>query len=506
MKRTTKSKKASKAPKSRSQKFNDLEKTDFPDFKRIADGKKIDIEKLTKKMFPTSSMKFKKVSGKNGSRVIHDSDSHDILPIESQIVGFKQMGVQGFSGVDPHIIEHFAQDYCFQGWQFNAYLATTPYISKACTMPGDDALATGFSFVPHGTKDKKLIETLEYITNDDQEFDLEGSLKKFEYNKRVFGFAIAIPCFAEGFYDAINNPNGIDMSVPLVDYGILKGKTFLGWSVIDPYWLTPEFDSDAESNPAHKNYFKPTWWTINGAKRCTVHKSWCIYAKQVMVADIVAPTYLWGGPSIPQMCYRRLFAADKCANEAEMVAMSKRLVAVTGCNTRKMAAKPDYGRKVMESFELNRDNWGMIALGAGQDIKQLDTYITEFNQLITTQYQLFCGIVEIPAPKMMMSPLTGFANSGQYEWKIYAANVKKVQHIMEIMLKATYRIFSATIGKDLTFDVKFNEIDIPTLKEQAEITYEEARAKKFNAEADAVQKMAKAKSAETHKGVVERVS
>ena len=56
----------------------------------------------------------------------------------------------------------------------------------------------------------------------------------------------------------------------------------------------------------------------------------------------------------------------------------------------------------------------------------------------------------------------------------------------------------------MKFDVKFNEIDIPTLKEQAEITYEEARSKKFEAEAEAVRKMAAQKSAETHKGVLER--
>ena len=482
-----------KAPKSRTQKFNDGGKIDIPDYKSLA--KKVDVCQLEKKMFP-SSMKFKTIAHNGGRRAIQDSDSHDIIPNGPQYIGFRQIGVQGFTGVDPHILEHFAQDYCFQGWQFNAYLATTPYISKACIMPGDDAIATGFNYSPKSPcKNKKLLDTLDEITNDDQDFCLEGSLKKFEYNKRVFGFALAVPCFAED----------VDMENPLKDFLTLRGKTFLGWSVIDPYWLTPEFDQNAESNPAHRDYFKPTWWIINGgAGRKRVHKSWCIYAKQVMVADIVAPTYLWGGPSIPQMCYRRLYAADKCANEAEMVAMSKRLVAVTGCNTRKMAANPEYGRRTMEAFELNRDNWGMIALGSGQDIKQLDTYITEFNQLITTQYQLFCGIVEIPAPKMMMTPLTGFANSGEYEWKIYAANVKKVQHLMEIMLKATYRIMSATAGFDLKFDVKFNEIDIPTLKEQAEITYEEARAKKFKAEAEAVRRMAAQKSAETHKSVMER--
>ena len=50
---------AKKAPKSRTQKFNDGGKIDIPDYKSLA--KKVDVCQLEKKMFP-SSMKFKTIA------------------------------------------------------------------------------------------------------------------------------------------------------------------------------------------------------------------------------------------------------------------------------------------------------------------------------------------------------------------------------------------------------------------------------------------------------------
>ena len=52
--------------------------------------------------------------------------------------------------------------------------------------------------------------------------------------------------------------------------------------------------------------------------------------------------------------------------------------------------------------------------------------------------------------------------------------------------------------------MEFGDVDVPTITEKAEILYEEARAQKFFAEAEALKRMEKLKSAETHKSVKER--
>jgi hypothetical protein len=113
--------------------------------------------------------------------------------------------------------------------------------------------------------------------------------------------------------------------------------------------------------------------------------------------------------------------------------------------------------------------------------------------LTTAQYGILCAEVEIPAPKFMMAQLTGFANSGNYEIKLYANNIKKLTTSQFApLVKQTIRFETACqTGKPITMDVRFGDVDIPTVVEQAEILYEQARAAKFAEEAKAIKKGAK---------------
>lgn len=465
--------------------------TEIPDIAKIAEPNYRAIED---RIFPVKVKTGKiKKNGEDVSTISFTDSGSTIIPNDPIYLGFRQPPPNRITHIPEQILEHFGNRIYFIGWQACAYLAEHPFIYKACMMPGDDALACGYKVTPRNKKSKVASAVMDMIEDDD--FGLDDTLRKFEYNKRVFGFGFAIPCFEKP----------VDMEKPLVDYTQVSGNRFLGWSIVDPYWLTPQFDEESQTNPAYKDYFRPTWWRVN-SKGTLVHKSWVVKVDNTMMADITAPTYLWGGISIPQLCYERVWAADKTANEAPMVALSKRLLAVTNCNLRKMAGNSEYAKRQFDNLRYGRDNWGVIALDRNQDIKQVDTVLSEFNQTITTQYQLFCGIVEVPAPKMMMAPLTGFANSGQYENKVYAANVKKIQdNEFNKLIKRTYRFAAATFGEDIRFDVEWGEMDIPTITEQAEIEYEKSRAKKFAAEAKAVTKMAGTKSAETHKSAKERI-
>ena len=211
-----------------------------------------------------------------------------------------------------------------------------------------------------------------------------------------------------------------------------------------------------------------------------------------VVPDILKPTYYYGGVPLTQMAYERLYAADKVANEAQMLAMSKRLL-VMEANVQKMAARPEFARNVMENLKWNRDNWGVLPVPKDTKVQQLDSYITEFNQLITTQYQLFCAIVQIPAPKLMMTPLTGFASTGTYEWKVYAQSIMQIQkNEFRPFLEKHFQILTATMGSAKKYDIEFGKIDVPTLMEEATIEYNKARAYMNVKKADETMLLAKA--------------
>jgi len=365
------------------------------------------------------------------------------------------------NSIDETILRHYGRHF-FIGWNACSLLVQHPLMSRACSIPGEDAIAVGYEVKPRDRKYSK--QSVRELLDESDAMELNESLRQLDAHKRIFGSALAIPCFEED----------IDMSNALIDLGILKGKHFLGWSIVDPYWVTPILDERSAQDPTYKDYFRPTWWKKpNGGE---IHKSWCVHLVNTVVPDILKPTYYYGGVPLTQMAYERLYAADKVANEAQMLAMSKRLLVVES-NVQKMAARPEYAKKVMQDLQWNRDNWGVLPVPPNTKVQQIDTMLTEFNQLITTQYQLFCAIVQIPATKLMMTPMTGFASTGNYEWKVYAQGEMQIQeNEFRPLMEKHFQILTATKGKPAKFDIEFNAIDVPNLVEQATIEYNEARA------------------------------
>ena len=223
-------------------------------------------------------------------------------------------------GVVGKCIKHFAARNFFLGDQINGWFRQNCFVYKACSMPGDDAVACGYEIKPRGGKDKKLVQDLMDKFNSES-FNLDDTMREFDCNKRGYGGAIMVPCFEED----------IDMSTPLVDYSQFKGKTFLGWTNIEPYCLNPEFEPQSRelNDPTYKFHMQPTWWNVYGStdgvnyvKR--IHRSWCFFRRNMITSRIYQPTYKFLGPSVPQMILERLYSAEVCANESSMLLRSKR--------------------------------------------------------------------------------------------------------------------------------------------------------------------------------------
>ena len=394
--------------------------------------------------------------------------------------------LMGFKGPMGKALKHFGARNFFLGDQVNAWFDQNCFVNKADTMPGEDAVAAGYDFKVRGKSDKKLVNELEEMFHTEQ-FNLDESLVLFEHNKRCFGAAIMVPCFEE---------DDVDMSVPLVDYSQLKGKTFLGWTNIEPYYLCPSFDPESRSlsDPTYKFYMVPDRWLVYGTNTDTtpakdIHRSWIFFRRHVPTSKLYQPQYKWQGPSVPQMILERLYSAEVCANESSMLLRSKRSF-VMEADVRKMAANPEWARKFLKNCSANSDNWGVRVVPHNSNAKQMDSYLSECMPLTTAQYGILCAEVDIPSPKFMMAQLTGFANSGNYEVKLYAQKEKILQkNDLSPAVKQTAKIaYACLTGKTLDFDVTFGDVDVPTVEERANILYEEARAAKFTAEAEEIKK------------------
>ena len=445
-----------------------------PNFKEILDS--FNPSEVLKRNFQRTVMDVKGAEGDETFAM--DSICQCEHPVTPNGPDFLSMNVNPMypNAIDETILRHYGRHF-FIGWNACSLLDQHPLMSRGCSIPGEDAIAVGFSIKARERSNKKFDQML---MDESEAMDISESLRQLDAHKRIFGSALAMPCFEED----------VDMSNPLVDMSVLKGKHFLGWSIVDPYWVTPILDKRSATDPTYKDYFKPTWWKKPGGEE--VHKTWCIHLVNTIVPDILKPTYYYGGVPLTQMAYERLYAADKVANEAQMLAMSKRLL-VMEANIQKLAARPEYARKTMENLKWNRDNWGILPVPKDTKVQQLDSYITEFNQLITTQYQLFCAIVQIPAPKLMMTPLTGFASTGNYEWKVYAQNLMQIQkNEFKPFLEKHFQILTATIGDSKKYDIEFGKVDVTTLAEEAHIQYEQSRAYLNKKKGDETELLAKA--------------
>ena len=356
----------------------------------------------------------------------------------------------------------------FITWTTCAQFAQHEIINRACAVRGEDAVAVGYKISyadsdqaekgggKETKEDKEKSDYLAALMKVTKRMGIDEILRKLDYNKCVFGIGIAVPTF----------DGDVDMSLPFnID---TKGlETYTGYTVIEPYWLIPQFDEEAASDPSSKHFFEPTWWRLPNGK--LIHRSWCTKVVNSYVSDILKPTYIYGGIPLTQMIYERVFAADKCANEAPMLALTKRLL-VVDANIQQVLADPKHVKDLMDVVTYCRTNWGVMFKQPTANINQIDTSLGEYDQLIMTQYQLVASIAQMPATKLLKVTPTGFQSTGEYEWKDWAQSLMDVQE-MEFtpLLERHFQLLSKKKGKLVAVNIRWNAVDAPTAKEKADI-------------------------------------
>jgi len=350
----------------------------------------------------------------------------------------------------------------FIGYQMCALLAQQWLISKACLMPAKDATRNGFDItVNDGTEvDPEILDEIRRL---DVQFKLNKNLIQFVQMGRIFGIRIAMFIVESNDPDYYKNPFNPD--------GITPGS-YKGISQIDPYWITPQLDSEASGNPMSINFYEPTWWTINGI---LVHRTHLIIYRTEEVTDILKPTYIFGGIPIPQKICERVYAAEKTANEAPMLALTKR----TDVLKVDLAQAEMFPAKInarLDKFVATRDNYGVKTIGIDDEMTQFDTSLTDLDAVIMTQYQLVAAAANVPAVKLMGTPPKGFNSTGEYEEANYHEELESIQsHDLTPLIERHHLLLIRSyIAPKFNIEpfhttVSWNELDAMTTKEQAEL-------------------------------------
>lgn len=355
----------------------------------------------------------------------------------------------------------------FIGWQSMAVLMQNWLISRACAIPAEDAIAPGWqlSYIDGADADndgdtetqRKQAKRLQEMEDAARKFGIAEICKKAEVLKRGFGYCLVVP-----------RVDGVDMSKPF-NIDAIRKESYKGLTVIEPIWIMPQFAEDGR-DPASPDFYNPAWYVIAGNANKRIHRSWVVKLVNVPVADVLKPTYFFGGVSLTQQIFRRVYAAETVANEAPNLAMTKRMVCVEG-NVENAIANPDLAEERMRAAIEWRDNYGILLTDNDSKVTQLETSLNDFEALIMTQYQLVASIAQMPVTKLLKVQVKGFDNAGEYETNDYNQTLRTIQANDYTPIVELHNLLygKSEYGEKLGLSVRWNEILTPTPKENAEI-------------------------------------
>ena len=350
----------------------------------------------------------------------------------------------------------------FIGYQLCAILAQQWLISKCCLMPAKDATRNGYEItINDGTNVPP--EIMDYLRDADVRYKIPKNLIQFVQMGRVFGIRIAM------FIVESNDPDYY--LKPFNPDGVMPGS-YKGVSQIDPYWITPQLDADAAGNPASINFYEPTWWVINGKP---VHRTHLIIFRTEEVSDILKPSYIFGGVPIPQKIAQRVFAAESTANEAPMLAATKR-TDVIKIDLTKAAANPVGVANRLNQYVETRNNYGVKTIDLDDEFLQFDTSLNDLDAVIMTQYQLVAAAAGVPSVKLLGTSPKGFNTTGEFEEANYHEELESIQeHDLSALLQRHHLlVIRSDVCSEFNIEpfdtaISWNSLDAMTAKELAEL-------------------------------------
>lgn len=363
----------------------------------------------------------------------------------------------------------------FPGFQTLAIIAQHWLVAKAVTMPPKDAVRNGYSVKVSGGDKERSTAILAAIKRADKRMGIKKHMVQFVRFGRIFGIRI-------GLY-LVDTPDPATYYGNPFNIDAVRPGSYRGISQIDPYWCMPELSMQASSNPTAQDFYEPTWWTINGMR---IHRSHLVIYKGEEVADVLKPSYLFGGISIVQRIANRVYAAERTADEAPALAMSKRVRTLATSLAQAVANQGDF-EAAMEWRALVMNNFSTDVIDKTKDqVTYFDTSLADLDTVIMTQYQLVAAVAECPATRLLGTTPKGFNSSGDYEADSYRETLRTIQDDeMTEMLERHHALLVQSIIKPnpgkygevdtLELEVNWNPIDVPKAGEKADIDLKNAQ-------------------------------
>jgi phage-related protein (TIGR01555 family) len=360
-----------------------------------------------------------------------------------------------FNRVNQSVLSYYIMSSSFIGYQAMGIIGQHWLVAKGCYQKGRDALRRGYDITRNdgeelSTEDSKLI-----IAAD----------KKYKVKKNMIRGVGMNNMFGIRHIMFKNTDKNFDYSKPFNPDAFKNGK-YAGISQIDPYWISPWLEAEDLNDPTSINFYDPEFWQVQGKK---IHKSHMVILIGEEVSDILKPSYRYGGVSIAQKVYERVYAAERTANEAPQLTMTKRL------NVRKVDLEKAQANKArfinnLKAANEYRDNYGQMVIGTGEELHQLETSLSDLDSVITSQYEIVCSIFDIPASKLLGTGHNGFS-TGETDEDYYISSLETLQGTdLEDIANAHYqRLIPSLFNESFDVEVVWKPLKVMSDKDLAEV-------------------------------------
>ncbi len=388
--------------------------------------------------------------------------SHAMDDGEGTPIPLQSMGISGAYQVPQQLANWYAMQ-SFIGYQACAIIAQHWLVDKACTMPGDDAVRHGWEL--NVADEEEMPDDVRNAIKDwDHKNNIKQELSEFNRFNNIFGIRVAL-------FD-IRSDDPDYYTKPFNEDGITEGS-YRGISQVDPYWMMPMLTAESTSDPSSMHFYEPEYWIISGRK---YHRSHLIIIRGPEPADILKPTYIFGGIPMTQRIYERVYAAERTANEAPLLSLNKRTTAIH-TDLSEMILNQDKFEERLMTWVRFRDNHAVKVLGQDETMEQFDTSLSDFDSVIMNQYQIASAISKVPSTKLLGTSPKGFNATGEFEMKSYHEELESIQeHNLTPLLTRHYCILIRSLGKTYSVEVVWNPVDSMTAKELADLNNTQADA------------------------------
>jgi len=344
----------------------------------------------------------------------------------------------------------------FIGYQSCAILAQHWLIDHACAIPAQDAARKGWEITKNGGEQFDEI-ILEDIRRLDKKFNIRDKVVSFAKMGRVYGIRVAVFVVGDKYDpDYYQNPFNID--------GVKDGE-YKGILMQDPYYCIPELNQTAQQTNS-LSFYEPEFWIIGGKK---YHKSHCVTFIHSEVAQILRPSYIYGGISLTQQIYEAVYNAEISANEIPMLLQNMRMD-VLKTDMAQVVINPDLISSRLQLQTETRNNFGFKLIDINEELDQITTTLTGLDELVLGRYKIVASVAQMPVAKLLKTDLTGGLVKGGGEEAIYHETLESLQCKQIPFLERHYQLLlKSEFGINDNIDIVFNKLDAMTEKELAEV-------------------------------------